>query len=99
MNKRGKVALSIILISVILISVFFLTNVKTTKSDAWEDWLVLEHNTEQCLSRCEAIFTIKNPTNYDIALGSNDFNVWHETFNGNGLTKPIEVQREETIIL
>jgi hypothetical protein len=98
MNKRGKIALSLVIVSLVLFSILLLTNIKTAKSEAWQDWLTLEYNTEQCLAKCEAIFIITNPTNYDVVLGSNDFNVWHETFNGGGLTKPIEVYKEEEII-
>ncbi len=97
MNKRGKFVLSTVVILIVLATIFLFLNIKTVKSEAWQDYMTLEYNTKQCLSQCEAIFTITNPTSQDISLGNNDFNVWYEKANGGDLIKPIEVYREETI--
>jgi len=97
LNKRGKIALSFVMVVVILLSVFFLINIKTASSETWQNYFKLESNTEQCLERCEAVFTITNPTSYDIILANNDAKIWYEVANnGKGLKKDIEVYREET---
>ena len=81
-------------IAILIISTFILS-FSEVYAQNWQDYLKLESNTEQCLAKCEAIFTITNPSPSDIALSSNDVKIWHEVAKGKGLEKEIEIYKEE----
>lgn len=98
MNRKAKIlAVSGILLSLLIASIVLVISTRLTSAQNWQDYMTLEYNTDNCLGICEAIFTIKTPGAAAIPLAQNDVKIWNVIEKGSGLTKEIEVYREETI--
>jgi|GEM_PF-3683835 len=97
MDRKARIAVLGIFFAVLLSASVFIVSTYLTSAQNWQDYLTLEYNTDYCLSQCEAIFTVKNPTPSAVSLASDDVKIWPEVAKGQGLVGDIEIYKEEEV--